>query len=492
MKEIENYANTTWYRQNPINQTEWYTLTAEDIRYIIHNKGKRPPKKYKDWIKLVNKKNCPKSLDFYQQIFEDLSPFFEVKNGVTVSKITKEMLERIMNDNDFTTLSFRNHQCRTRNDWLFGLGPYFHEITNFIPKNMDFPYNAHDEDIIIIPDDGKTEKPYKSVNDILERNECFRKTYNNNHTEIKPGTIAYNHGLFIEPGGFRPIPELLPLWSWGKRDCFKDILFPVHGALSIYNDHIRWESKESRLVWRGSTTGTWTSRNNKYKLSHRYRFVDWAKNQSENVLNNLGITLDVGFIQVIQCDLDFCEEASLGTVIKPYLSLQEQARSKYFIVVDGNNWPFRLATYLSSNSVVFYNGIFNFWFSRHIKPYVHYIPFKPDFSDLVEKLEYAKNHDEEMKQIAQNAKNFIKEFINSNSASCYLALLFTEYLELVSHEDDYMNFDEPINSNFHESAEKSEKKSRKTTFSEKSRKERRMSRKERREFKERELWKRNQ
>jgi hypothetical protein len=97
-----------------------------------------------------------------------------------------------------------------------------------------------------------------------------------------------------------------------------------------------------------------------------------------------------------------------------------------------------------------------------------------------------------MKQIAQNAKNFIKEFINSNSASCYLALLFTEYLELVSHEDDYMNFDEPINSNFHESAEKSEKKSRKTTFSEKSRKERRMSRKERREFKERELWKINQ
>jgi hypothetical protein len=68
----------------------------------------------------------------------------------------------------------------------------------------------------------------------------------------------------------------------------------------------------------------------------------------------------VGFIQVIQCDLDFCEEASLGTVIKPYLSLQEQARSKYFIVVDGNNWPFRLVTYLSSNSVVFYNGIFNF------------------------------------------------------------------------------------------------------------------------------------
>ena len=121
--------------------------------------------------------------------------------------------------------------------------------------------------------------------------------------------------------------------------------------------------------------------------------------------------------------------------MRPFVSIEEQAKSKYFIVVDGNSWAFRMITSLGSNSVVFYNGIFTVWFSRLIKPFVHYVPFKADFSDLTEKLEYAKNHDEEMKKIAENAKKFIEEFITPDTVSCYLALLFIEYLELVEHLD---------------------------------------------------------
>ena len=70
-----------------------------------------------------------------------------------------------------------------------------------------------------------------------------------------------------------------------------------------------------------------------------------------------------------------------------------------------------------------------------IKPYVHYMPFKEDFSDLIEQLEYAKNHDEEMKQISQNARKFIEEFVTRNSLSCYLGLLLMEYADLMKHLD---------------------------------------------------------
>ena len=121
--------------------------------------------------------------------------------------------------------------------------------------------------------------------------------------------------------------------------------------------------------------------------------------------------------------------------MRPFVSIEEQAKSKYFIVVDGNSWAFRMITSLGSNSVVFYNGIFTVWFSRLIKPFVHYVPFKADFSDLTEKLEYAKNNDEEMKKIAENARKFIEEFITPDTVSCYLALLIVEYLELVEHID---------------------------------------------------------
>ena len=223
--EIEDYENTTWYKENPLTQTELKTLISEEIRYIIHNKGKRPPKKYRDWIQFVNKKKCPKSLDYYQQIFEDLSPFYEVEYGKTVSKITKQKFEKILNNENFLSLSVRKHKCLPSKEWRYKLEPFIEKLSEFIPENFDLPFNAYDEDIIILPDDGDTEKPYKNVKEIFERNECFRTTYNNNQTEIHPGSIAYYHGVFIEPGWIKPIPELLPLWSWGKRDCFKDICF---------------------------------------------------------------------------------------------------------------------------------------------------------------------------------------------------------------------------------------------------------------------------
>ena len=35
-----------------------------------------------------------------------------------------------------------------------------------------------------------------------------------------------------------------------------------------------------------------------------------------------------------------------------------------------------------------------------LEPYRHYVPLKNDFSDMEEKLLYARSHDEEMKRIA--------------------------------------------------------------------------------------------
>ena len=42
-------------------------------------------------------------------------------------------------------------------------------------------------------------------------------------------------------------------------------------------------------------------------------------------------------------------------------------------------------------------------FYSDIKPDVHYIPIKADLSDLIEKIQWAKTHDAEVKQIGLNA-----------------------------------------------------------------------------------------
>ena len=234
---------------------------------------------------------------------------------------------------------------------------------------------------------------------------------------------------------FLTFSRLLPAFSFGKRDCFKDIIYPVIIDLDLSYDKVKWEDKENRVVWRGRNTGTWIrSNNNLYKLSQRYRLANWAIKQKDCVKSTLGIEVDVGFSDMHQCDYKgLCDQVKNEYPILPGLSHKEQLKSKYLIVVDGNNWPFRIAHFLSSNSLVLYNGIFTFWFSRHLKPYVHYLPFKPDFSNLIDQLEYAKNHDEEMKQIVKNAREFAEKYLKSSTASCYWGLLAMEYGELVKH-----------------------------------------------------------
>ena len=156
--------------------------------------------------------------------------------------------------------------------------------------------------------------------------------------------------------------------------------------------------------------------------------------QKDYLYNNIGIDVDVGFSDLHQCsDDNSCNKAKKTTLILPYLSYQDQLKSKYLIVVDGNSWAFRFSNFLSTNSLVLYNGIYTFWYSRHLKPYVHYLPFKPDFSDLTSQLEYAKNHDDEMKKSASNARAFAEKYLRRNVGECYLGLLLIEYADLLKH-----------------------------------------------------------
>ena len=418
---------------NYINETEAKNLTPEEIEYITLNEGKRPPKRFSDWISLVHEKKCPKSINFYSQIFEDLLPFYELKNGKTVSKITNEMLENSYSTGWIIHIQIINSIIQNPDYIPYGMGGYFNNVLHLLPNNFYIPISRMDEDLCLPSDDGSS-KPYTDNNECMERNKCFRETYNNNQTKIVPGTIAHSHGAFIEPLSFTTLPDLFPILSFSKRSCFKDLLYGSPISLNYYNDEFEWKAKKDKMTWRGSNSGTKIYPNSLHELSHRFRLVDWGLKFKDSVKKNLGIDVDIAFHDLVNCENEtLCQEAKKTTLVLPFISSKEIFESKYMVYVDGNSWAFRLATYLASNSVVFYNGFYKFWYSKHLKPYVHYVPYKADFSDFYQQLEYAKNHDEEMKKINENAKKFVKEFINDEALSCYLGLLLIEYADLVKH-----------------------------------------------------------
>lgn len=70
---------------------------------------------------------------------------------------------------------------------------------------------------------------------------------------------------------------------------------------------------------------------------------------------------------------------------------------KYQINIDGTVAAYRLPYLLAGNSVVLkQDSTYYEHFYNELQPWKHYIPFKSDLSDLLEKLQWAKEHDEEV------------------------------------------------------------------------------------------------
>lgn len=67
------------------------------------------------------------------------------------------------------------------------------------------------------------------------------------------------------------------------------------------------------------------------------------------------------------------------------------------------------------------------WFYGALKPHVHYVPVKSDLSDLIEKIEWAKTHDDECREIAEKAYQFAKENILYHDVLNYFSLVLKRY-----------------------------------------------------------------
>ncbi|KFP88525.1 KDEL motif-containing protein 1, partial [Acanthisitta chloris] len=104
---------------------------------------------------------------------------------------------------------------------------------------------------------------------------------------------------------------------------------------------------------------------------------------------------------------------------------------KYQINIDGTVAAYRLPYLLAGNSVVLkQDSIYYEHFYNELQPWKHYIPFKSDLSDLLEKLQWAKEHDEEAKNIAKSGQEFARNNLMGDHIFCYYFKLFQDYASL--------------------------------------------------------------
>lgn len=126
------------------------------------------------------------------------------------------------------------------------------------------------------------------------------------------------------------------------------------------------------------------------------------------------------------------DSVSLKHLIGNRFSFEEFLNYKYLPNVNGVIAAYPAFQWrLLSNSVTLHQVTDEIqWFYRALKPYVHYVPVKHDLSDLVEQIQWSKNHDDLCKQIADNATEFVLNNLMTEDIYLYFYLVLSRYSSL--------------------------------------------------------------
>jgi hypothetical protein len=197
--------------------------------------------------------------------------------------------------------------------------------------------------------------------------------------------------------------KFIPLLAYSGHVDFWDVpVTNVDDILQYGNniEYIGWESKKPVAVFRGGTSGCG------YTADTNMRLKLSLMRSPE---------LDVGVVQHGKNAYKFDPKEGLGKTdstkfpIVPKMPMSEQAMHKYIIHIDGNVAAYRLlATMMTGSLILKVEGPYTLWIDHVLKPGKHYIPVKADLSDLLEVVEWCKNHDDKCKKIALNGYEFAK------------------------------------------------------------------------------------
>lgn len=208
------------------------------------------------------------------------------------------------------------------------------------------------------------------------------------------------------------IPDFEIIKGYGK------INHAIDEAVSKYP----WVKKKEVAFWRGSTSGGDFSKR-KWRNFPRSRLVFLSLHHPQQI--------DARFTNLCQGAENNREIVAMRKLMGKIVSQGESLRYKYLVDVDGNSCGYERPYWtLLSNCVVLKQTSDNIqWYYRILKPYKHYIPIANDCSDLLEKIEWAKSHDAEAKQIADRGTQLVRENLQIEHAYAYLYLLLTTYAE---------------------------------------------------------------
>lgn len=247
---------------------------------------------------------------------------------------------------------------------------------------------------------------------------------------------------------------LLPILSHSKKITNNNItLFPLTKIKSyIYwdlleyiktPDNIEWKNKQNIFFFRGLNSGNpfdcieypwFKNRSSRtklllesLKLPNKFsKLYDISFYNIENYDQIIDVVNDINKLSKLYDSMlkknktieDLQNEIKIIlNYVKPKIELKEIFIYKYIICPEGYDTSSQLNWVLASNSIAicplfeYENNIIN---PCILKPYVHYIPIKSDYTDLQNVITWCLENDDKCKIINLNAKKYMEQFININ------------------------------------------------------------------------------
>jgi ubiquitin C-terminal hydrolase len=224
----------------------------------------------------------------------------------------------------------------------------------------------------------------------------------------------------------------LPAYAYSGKLGYKDIPIPNYDDLfdnTIGSVKTDWAVKKNVAVFRGGSTGCGGTAETNQRLK-------LATMKSDDL--DVGITQYTSHYKFISPEE--IEVAEKVAPVVPKLTWEQQSEYKYLIHVDGNVLAYRLLKSMMTKSVILrVKSDFVHWADKYMKPSEHYIEIKSDLSDLQEKVDWCKEHDEECKKIAEAGYDFATRVLQDN-------VLQTAFVNILAGKDALTSQEEQVQS----------------------------------------------
>lgn len=194
-----------------------------------------------------------------------------------------------------------------------------------------------------------------------------------------------------------------------------------------------WEDKVPTAFFRGTATGAGVTVDSNQRLHVSHLSYLWSKNPPKSVSNcphpylNAAIT-GWNSRDKKKAKTSMCHIHSRGFPFKGgkvnFVEIYKQATYKYLIYVEGHCAACRYGFMMRLGSVILKVESScvadSMWYFPLLQPYVDHVPVKADLSDLQDRIEWCRAHDEECKQIAQRAQSLYDKYLSRNGVLDYM------------------------------------------------------------------------